>query len=85
MASQPDMLEACFKQGTEARERGMKPNDNPYDIETEEHKEWAAGWHATLDLDEDDDPVSMRIDAGEDARDDAPSEPPIDPGDRRPR
>jgi ribosome modulation factor len=59
-------LERCFQQGVEAREGGRKPVDNPYDIETDEHREWAAGWSATLDLDEEDDPTSTRIDAGPD-------------------
>ena len=29
---------------------------------TDEHESWAAGWRATCDLDEDDDPQSNRID-----------------------
>ena len=74
MASRPYTLDDCFTQGTQAREDGEALADNPYDIETEEHREWAAGWTATLDLDEDRDPDSMRIDAGKTDGDD-PAEP----------
>jgi hypothetical protein len=50
----------CFKQGVEARDHGRKLADNPYDLRTPEHKDWAAGWSATFDLDEDSDPASDR-------------------------
>lgn len=61
MPSRPTTLDECFQQGTDARQAGHKPADNPYDIDTDEHREWAAGWSATFDLDEDDDPASTRI------------------------
>ena len=63
MAGRPTTLEDCFRQGTQAREDRRGLADNPYNIDTDEHREWSAGWNATLDLDEDDDPGSMRIDA----------------------
>jgi hypothetical protein len=50
----------CFEDGVQARASGLKRADNPYDIETPEHAEWAAGWAARYDLDEDSDPASDR-------------------------
>ena len=79
--SPPGRLERCFQQGVEAREGGRKRADNPYDIETDEHREWAAGWSATFDLDEDDDATSTRIGSG--MGDDA--EPPDDAAARTPK
>ena len=70
MSSLPDGLDHCFKQGTDARQDGRKLADNPYDIETDEHTEWAAGWRATFDLDEDEDAASMRIRPGSTDRSD---------------
>ncbi len=61
---EPPNLEACFKQGTRARAKGHPLADNPYDMQTPEHSEWAAGWSATFDLDEDDDPDSTRVKLG---------------------
>jgi ribosome modulation factor len=61
MPRPPDSLEECFKQGVDARQEGRKPGDNPYRIDTDEHREWTAGWKATPDLDEDEDPASTRI------------------------
>lgn len=64
MSTLPDP-EACFKQGVDARAAGRKRADNPYDLKTTEHREWAAGWAATCDLDEDDDPHSSRVTSGD--------------------
>ena len=51
----------AFQEGTEARAEGLKLADNPYDLQTEQHREWSAGWSATFDLDEDRDPASTRV------------------------
>lgn len=53
----------CFREGVDARAAGAALSDNPYGIRTEEHADWAAGWRATFDLDEDADPASTRNDA----------------------
>lgn len=52
----------CFQQGADARAAGKALSDNPYGIRTDEHADWADGWRATFDLDEDDDPASTRDD-----------------------
>lgn len=52
---------AQFEEGADARARGKVLADNPYCIQTAEHAEWAAGWNALFDLDEDDDPASNRV------------------------
>ncbi|MDX7949752.1 hypothetical protein P7D22_00995 [Lichenihabitans sp. Uapishka_5] len=57
-------LEDCFRQGTQARDEGRKLAENPYSLRTPQHREWAAGWCSTFDLDEDDDPESMRVKSG---------------------
>ena len=49
-----------FQQGVEARAAGRTLGDNPYCIRTEDYAEWAAGWRATFDLDEDNDFTSDR-------------------------
>jgi hypothetical protein len=49
-----------FQEGVDARAKGKTLADNPYCIRTDDHIEWAAGWRATLDLDEDIDPASDR-------------------------
>ena len=51
---------AQFEEGADARARGKVLADNPYCIQTTEHAEWAAGWRAVFDLDEEDDPASDR-------------------------
>ena len=64
MSNLPDP-ETCFKQGIDARAAGRGRAENPYDLTTIEHREWAAGWAATCDLDEDDDPHSSRVKSGD--------------------
>jgi hypothetical protein len=54
-------LDACFEEGHEARAKGLLPTDNPYRHDSAEWREWRAGWEATLDLDEEDDPASNRL------------------------
>ena len=54
-------LERCFEEGAEARAKGLDAADNPYGPETPEGKEWGAGFGATFDLDEEDDPLSNRL------------------------
>ena len=49
-----------FGEGVDARASGKSLDDNPYCIRTDEHREWAAGWGATFDLDEENDPASSR-------------------------
>ena len=49
-----------FKQGVDARFAGKRLSDNPHCLSTDAHREWADGWGATLDLDEDDDLDSCR-------------------------
>ena len=58
-----------FEEGVDARAAGRKLDDNPYCIRTEEHADWAAGWHATFDLDEENDPDSNRDRSAETAGD----------------
>ena len=60
MADRSTASERHFKEGMKARAAGKVLDDNPYGIRTDEHEEWAAGWSATFDLDEDDDPASDR-------------------------
>ena len=59
-----------FEEGVDARAKGRKLDDNPYCIRTDEHAEWAAGWHAMFDLDEEDDPNSNRDRGASGAEDD---------------
>ena len=73
---EPADLEACFKQGMQARADGLRISENPHGVRTPEHREWAAGWSATLDLDEDDDAESTRVKPG---RTDKDSDPDDDP------
>ncbi len=54
-------LEDCFQKGVDARAGGRPLMDNPFCRDSEEWREWRAGWHATLDLDEDSDPASDRL------------------------
>ena len=56
-----DPLVRSFQQGVEAREKGGRLADNPYCPGSAERAEWAKGWGATLDLDEEADPASDRI------------------------
>lgn len=51
----------CFQDGVDARAKGQALADNPHCIRTDDYAEWAAGWRATFDLDEDDDPTSLRM------------------------
>jgi hypothetical protein len=53
-------LTDCFQEGANARAKGLKLADNPYSLLADGHAEWAAGWCATFDLDEEDDPASNR-------------------------
>ena len=66
---EPSDLEACFKRGMAARAARRKLADNPYNVRTPQHREWAAGWAATFDLDEDDDPESTRVKPGKTDKD----------------
>jgi len=50
----------AFQQGVSARAAGKRISDNPHCLSTEAYTEWAEGWRATLDLDEDDDMDSCR-------------------------
>lgn len=68
--------EACFRQGVDARAHGRRRADNPYDLKTIEHREWAAGWSATCDLDEDDDAQSTRVKPGDTDMDSEPDDAP---------
>ena len=61
MPSIPTTAKDAFREGAEARAEGLKLADNPYDLQTEQHREWTAGWSATFDLDEDRDPESTRV------------------------
>ena len=54
-------LTACFTAGADARAAGTPQTENPYPPACPEHTEWAAGWQATFDLDEEDDPLSNRL------------------------
>ena len=54
-------LTKVFAAGVEARALGRQRTDNPYSIHSELHDEWSAGWGATCDLDEEDDPLSCRV------------------------
>ena len=74
---EPADLEDCFKQGMQARSEGLRLSENPFGVRTPEHREWAAGWAATLDLDEDDDPESTRVKPGRTDKDATPND---DPG-----
>ena len=56
-----DKLHRFFNQGVDARAQGKRPGDNPYCPGTAERAEWAKGWSAILDLDEDRDPGSLRV------------------------
>lgn len=62
--SDPANLEPFFQEGMDARMSGRRLADNPYPVRTVEHREWVAGWQATCDLDEDDDPQSSRVKPG---------------------
>ncbi len=55
------LREQCFAAGVEARAAGREEADNPYDPLSPQGHEWRAGWRATCDLDEEDDPASMRM------------------------
>lgn len=70
MQHQTQTTSSCFLEGVDARARGRLLADNPYCIRTDDHEEWQAGWHAILDLDEDDDPDSLRVRNGIEAADD---------------
>lgn len=61
---EPADLEACFERGMKARSNGLCTSENPYAVNTPEYREWAAGWAATCDLDEDDDAESTRVKPG---------------------
>jgi hypothetical protein len=50
----------AFQDGVTARSAGKRLADNPFCLSSGAHKEWAEGWRATLDLDEDDDMESCR-------------------------
>lgn len=50
----------AFKQGADARSAGKRLSDNPHCLASEAYREWAEGWRATLDLDEEDDLDSWR-------------------------
>ena len=63
MVAHPKTLSDYFEEGVEARADGRSQLDNPYRIGTDEHREWAEGWHAVCDLDEEDDPASTRLDS----------------------
>ena len=63
---EPKSLSECFDEGAGARAARKALNTNPYAAGTEERREWAAGWSATCDLDEDDDPLSSRVDVNKD-------------------
>ena len=52
---------ACFQAGADARAAGLDETDNPYDPASPQGHEWHAGWSATFDLDEEDDPSSTRM------------------------
>ncbi len=56
---QHERLDA-FQDGVTARAAGKRLSDNPHCLSTTAHREWAEGWRATLDLDEDDDMESCR-------------------------
>ena len=71
---EPTDLERCFKQGMKARAGGLRPAENPYGVQTPEHREWAAGCAATCDLDEDDDPESTRVKPGRTDKDAQPND-----------
>lgn len=66
MMSPKARLEDVFNQGVDARAQGRQPGDNPYCAGTPERDEWTAGWEATPDLDEEDDPESSRLRASDD-------------------
>jgi hypothetical protein len=54
-------LTEAFVAGTDARADGRPLADNPHAMQSRLHEEWSAGWSATLDLDEEDDPLSSRM------------------------
>ena len=50
-----------FERGMEARSSGLTLADNPHGPESPAGRDWAAGFSATFDLDEEDDPLSDRL------------------------
>ena len=71
---EPTDLKRFFKEGMQARAERQRLAENPYDVRTPEHREWKAGWMATFDLDEDDDPESMRVKPGKTDKDTDPED-----------
>ena len=66
MYPEPTDLVDIFNEGVAARAQGRPESTNPYGAGTSEREEWLEGWHATFDLDEEDDPNSSRIRSDED-------------------
>ena len=60
MSTNSEARSDFFREGSDARANGVALADNPYSVRTDEHAEWSAGWRATFDLDEEDDPASDR-------------------------
>ncbi len=50
-----DTLDAILQAGVEARQKGKRLLDNPYRMGCEQREEWAAGWSATVEIDDEDD------------------------------
>ena len=72
MHKEPKSLTECFDEGVDARAAKKAMNTNPYAAGTAERREWSAGWSATCDLDEEDDPFSSRIVVDGDTDEDTP-------------
>ena len=72
MPEHADKLSEFFQQGADARAADVNRGDNPYGLGTMENREWTAGWCATFDLDEEDDPQSNRDQPADKLEDDQP-------------
>ncbi len=52
--TEPQSLSQYFQEGLDARDLGKTLHDNPYGAGSRERHEWAAGFCATVDAEDDD-------------------------------
>ena len=60
--TQPKSLGDYFNEGMKARQDGLSLNDNPYSAGSTKRREWSAGFCATVETEDEDDPVADRDD-----------------------
>ena len=61
--TEPKPLGDFFKEGMEARQNGGTLHDNPYSAGSDKRREWAAGFCATVEK-EDEDDLGLQSDDG---------------------